>query len=104
MWVQFTGGGHATITYATGAGAADFQTGAVIGTEATLLWEADGPKRLIKGGEVNALPERRDLDVVLAENEAFAAEVRGTRDFRPDLLLDLRILQAVDEARASART
>lgn len=104
MWVQFTGGGHATITYATGAGAADFQTGAVIGTEATLLWEADGPKRLIKGGELTELPPRRDLDIVLAENEAFAAEVRGTRDFRPDLLLDLRILQAVDEARASART
>ncbi len=104
MWVQCAAGGQATITYATGAGVADFQTGAVIGTQATLLWEADGPKRLIRSGEAIELPPRRDLDIVLAENEAFTAEVRGTRDFRPDLLLDLRILQAVTAARTSAHT
>ncbi len=99
MWVVFADGGQAKLTYGTGEGIPSLDAGLVIGAEGVVRWGTDLPKQLAKGEEVIELPERRDLDVVLAENEAFVDEIRGARDFRPDLELDLRILRAVSEAR-----
>ncbi len=102
MWVAFANGGEAKVTYGTGEGIPSLDAGLVIGSEGVLQWGTGLPKRLAKGEEVIELPAQRDLDVVLAENEAFVDEIRGTRDFRPDLELDLRILRAVSEAREKA--
>ncbi|GAG30899.1 unnamed protein product, partial [marine sediment metagenome] len=102
MWVVFADGGQAKLTYGTGEGIPSLDAGLVIGSEAVLRWETGLPKRLTKGEEVIELPGRRELDVVLAENQAFVDEIRGIHDFRPDLQLDLRILKAVSEAREKA--
>ena len=103
MWVDFAGGGQAKLTYGTGEGIADVQAGLVVGTEGAVQWGTGQPKRFIKGDQVIELPGRRDVDVVLCENRAFTDAIRGTRDSRPDLELDLAILKAVTEARQKAR-
>jgi hypothetical protein len=54
--------------------------------------------QLIKSGEVIALSSRRNLDVVVRES-GVRGRGQGMRDLYRNLMLDLRILQAVEEAR-----
>jgi len=103
MWVEFVDGGQGKITYGTGADIPDLDVGAVIGSDGIVQWGMGQPKTLVRGEDIVELPQRRDLDVVLYENYAFVDEIRGLRDFRPDLELDLKTLKAVSEAREQAK-
>ena len=103
LWVRFTDGGEAKITYATGEGVPSVDTGLVIGRDGIVEWGTGTPKCLRQGEAIPVeLAERRELDVALVECQAFVDEIRGGRDFRPDLELDLAILKAVSQARQCA--
>jgi len=104
MWVRFAGGGEAKITFWTGEEVPGVSAGLVIGTNGAVQWGQGLPKRLIKRGEVIELPKPRDVDNVLHQCEVFVEMIRGQRDFRAELELDLRILKAVSEAREKAQT
>ena len=66
-------------------------------------WAVDRAKRLIKRSGIVELPQPRDVDNVLRQCEVFVEMIRGQRDFRAELELDLRILKAVSEAQDKAQ-
>ena len=102
MWIWFAEGGQAKITYGIGENIASVYAGLVIGTEGAVQWGEGIPRRLIKGSDITELPQPGEVDLVLCECEAFADEIRGVRDFRPELNLDLQILKAVSDAQEKA--
>jgi len=102
MWVRFADGGEAKVTYGTGEDIPGATSVTVIGEEGTVQWTGDSPKRLFQAEETIELPAPREVDVVLHECQAFVEEIRGQREFRPMLDLDLRIMKAVSEAQAKA--
>ena len=74
-----------------------------IGAEGTLQWGEEGPRRFIRpDGATEDLPALPQADVVFHECRAFVDEIRGARDSRPDLELDLDILRAAVGERRSA--
>lgn len=103
MLVRFAEGGQAGIAYGLGEDVAGEKAGTVIGSEGTVQWGMGLPKRLLRGEDIVELPKPRDVDVLLAECQAFVDEIRGERDFRPNLELDLHILKAVSEAQDRAK-
>jgi len=102
MCVQFAGGGQAVFTYGTGADIPDVDRGLIIGSEGIIEWRTGGPKTLTQGDETCEFSPLRPVDLVDYECRMFVDEIRGDRDFRPDLANDLRILEAVSEARRRA--
>lgn len=101
IWLEYVGGGQARICRGTGKGIATAGCGMIVGLEGTVVWGEDG-MQLLQGEKTIDLPSYGDADVVLCECAAFVDEIRGARDFRPDLELDLKIIRAVDEAKRKA--
>jgi len=101
IWLEYAGGAHARVCRGTGKGIATAHFGMIVGSEGTVVWGEDH-MRLLQGQEAIDLPPCSDADAVLCECAAFIDEIRGRRDFRPDLELDLRIMRAVDEAKRKA--
>jgi len=103
LWVGFRRGGQAKITFGTGEDITGVSAGLVIGLEGAVQWGMGLPMRLTKGEKTVDLPQPRQLDTMLVECQAFVDEIRGERDFRPELELDLQILKAVSEAQEKAK-
>jgi predicted dehydrogenase len=95
--LTFAGGGYATINYAIGLGIPELAPALVVGSEGSILTSVEGRAVLRRGGEERPL-QPRDVDIVGCECEAFVREIRGERDHRSDLALDLRTHQLLDEA------
>ena len=99
LCVHFAGGGQARISYGTGEGIAGVDSGLAIGRDGAIAWGMGQPKQFIRGDDTTSLPALREMDIALVECQAFVDEIRGTREFRPDLELDLHILETVSLAR-----
>jgi predicted dehydrogenase len=97
LTLSFAAGGHATISYALGLGIPERPVREVCGTEGIIITCPDGKTVFVRGEEQSVI-ERRPVDIVACECRAFLDEVRGVRDHRPDLSLDLRALELVDQA------
>jgi len=104
MCVRFAGGGQAVFTYCAGADLPDVDRGLIIGSEGVVEWRTGMPKTFTRGEETVEFPPLPQLDLAEIECRAFVDEIRGDRDFRYNLEVDLRILKAVSEARRKAET
>ena len=98
----FRAGGTITLTYGVGRGIADVHESRVLGTKGAIVSSSGGPTVLVEGQRRTELPQKRTLDVVLAECRAFVEEIRGRRDHRSFLEHDIEALRAVDLAREDA--
>jgi len=95
--LKFAEGGYVTISYALGLGIPELNVRQAVGTEGTLYAVSGASPMLIQGGYQTVLTQR-EIDIVAYECQAFINEIRGVRDHRTELALDLRALQLVDQA------
>jgi len=95
--LTFAAGGYATISQALGLGIPEFNVRQAVGSEGTILELPGSPPVLIQG-QSRTLLTQRQVDIVAYECRAFINEMRGLRDYRTELALDLRALQLVDQA------
>ncbi len=93
----FAAGGYVTINYAIGLGIPELAPRLVVGTGGSIVTSAKG-RTVLYRGEGEKLLEPREVDIVRCECEAFVREVRGERDHRPELALDIRTHQLLDQA------
>lgn len=98
----FRAGGTVAFAYGVGRGIAEINESCFLGTEGAVITSQGGPVVLMEGERRTELPQKRPLDVVLAECRAFAQEVRGERDHLAFLDDDLESLRVVDLAREDA--
>lgn len=102
--LMFVEGGYVTISYVLGLGIPELNVRQVVGTEGTIYTKADAspvsPKThlLIQGESQTILAQRKTVDIVAYECQAFIKEIQGLRDYQAELALDLRALQLVDQA------
>lgn len=95
--LTFAAGGHATLSYALGLGIPEFNVRQAVGSEGTILALPGSSPVLIQGQSRTPLTQRQ-VDIVAYECRAFINEMRGLRDHRAELALDLRALRLVDQA------
>lgn len=95
--LHFAAGGQVVISYALGLGIPEAPTRQLVGTEGAILALPDAGPVFIQGDSKSELFQR-DVDIVACECRAFLDEIRGERDYRADLDLDLRAWELVDRA------
>ena len=95
--LQFVEGGYVTINYALGLGIPELNMRQAVGSEGT-LYAVSGASPILIRGESQTVLAQREVDIVACECRAFVHEIRGVRDHRAELALDLRALQLVDRA------
>lgn len=95
--LEFVTGGHATVGYALGLGIPEIASRHLVGTGGSVVTEPDGIQVLVQNGNRSELTQRQ-VDIVACESGAFVQEIRGERDHRTPLDMDLHAWELVDQA------
>lgn len=95
--LRFASGGYVIVTYALGLGVASLNMRQTVGTRGALYSVLDGPDLWVDAWGQCAVP-KGEVDIVACECQAFLDEIRGLRDHRRYLELDVRALELVEQA------
>jgi len=95
--LHFATGGHVAVSYAIGLGIPEVATRQLVGTEGSILALPNANPVFSQDDSKSELVQR-DVDIVACECRAFLEEIRGQRDHRAELAIDLRAWELVDQA------